>query len=249
MKMIFALAFVSLFAMSNEQSVDNKPDVIKQRVVLGVVEFPPLVMKDTTTLKCHGDIIDAISALLTKLNYEVRVECAPPARLFERVRTGVVDLTINVKGTRALDDNVIFLDKPVVFLSTLLVSNKKRLNEKSVAAVRGYDFLGMRKELQEEGYTFFDMANASETIQLFEMHRTAHLLTYEAPYMFYVANNGSTVSELLVSQRRNIPSFLAVSKTSDQKDSLITNLEQAMMDISSYSILDFYKKNNFSIED
>ena len=248
MKMIFALAFISLFALSAEHTVVNMPDATKQRVVLGVVEFPPLVMKDPTTMKCHGEIIDTIDALLIKLNYEVRVECAPPARLFERVRKGVVDLTINVKGTRALDDNVIFLDKPVVFLSTLLVSNKKRLNEKSVAAVRGYDFLGLRKELLDEGYTFFDMANASKAIQLFEMHRTAHLLTYEAPYMFYVAINGSTVSELLVSQRRNIPSFLAVSKTSNQKDSLITNLEQAMIDISSYSIIDFYKKNNFSIE-
>ena len=64
------------YCASSEENLKTK-----KSITLGVVEFPPLVIKEPDSSRCHGVAIDATVAILTKMNYNVLVECMPPARL------------------------------------------------------------------------------------------------------------------------------------------------------------------------
>ncbi|WP_412726028.1 hypothetical protein [Alteromonas sp. D210916BOD_24] len=194
-------------------------------IVLGVIEFPPLVIKDKDANRCYGDGVESASRLLAHMGYRVLVECLPPARLFQLVGSGEVDATINVRGTSSLDNKVHFVDIPFDFLSLVMITNKEKANEKSVAAIRGYDYLGLRHALLEDGYTFFDMATSSEAIHLFEIGRTSALVTYEGPYNYYIQQFGATVPQTVVTRRRDIPTFLAISNHSKYHQQLVTDLK------------------------
>lgn len=199
-----------------------------QKVVLGVVEFPPLVIKNKETQDCYGEAVTISRTILELVGYQVEVECPPPARLFERIRKGHVDITLNVKGTKAIENTVTFIEKPFSYLSIVLMTNSKLKNNKTVAAIRGYDYVGMRQELEREGYTFFDMPNSSDAIQLFQFGRTSHLATYEAPYLFHIKSHANNIDDLVVSLRKDIPTFLAISNASTKKEELSDKLSRLL---------------------
>lgn len=230
------ILFFWMCSASSQENVKLKPSI-----TLGVVEFPPLVIKDPKSSRCHGEAIDASLALLTKLNYKVSVECMPPARLFERVKTGKVDLTINVRGTSALDNNVTFIENPFVDLSIVLMQNNRLSDVKSVSAIRGYDYLGIRQALIKEGFEFFDMATSSEAIHLFDVGRTSHLISYKQPYLFYIESFGSRLTDVVASERLTVPSYFAVSNYSVYRDELIDSLSLATSQNQNSTVIESYR--------
>jgi len=227
------------YCASSEENLKTK-----KSITLGVVEFPPLVIKEPDSSRCHGVAIDATVAILTKMNYHVLVECMPPARLFERVKTGKVDLTINVRGTSALDQNATFIDAPFVYLSIVLLHNGQLADDKSISAIRGYDYLGIRQALQQEGFEFFDMPTSSGAIHLFDVGRTSYLISYKQPYQFYTEALGSRLVEVSISDKLTIPSYFAVSNHSRYKDELVDSLNLVTTHISDSTILESYRSAN-----
>ena len=219
--MAVVLLLLASFVEAQETSIPLEND---NTIVLGVVEFPPLVIKDPVGFGCHGEAVTISRTILELVGYKVEVECPPPARLFERIRKGKVDITVNVKGTKALDNNVTFVEKPFSHLSLVLMTNTGAGGDKTVAAIRGYDYVGLRQELVDSNYTFFDMPNSTDAIQLFQFGRTTHLLTYEAPYLYHIERVPDNVSDLAVSMRRNIPTFFAISNKSERKTELLEKL-------------------------
>ncbi len=223
--MFLKCSIAVLLCMFTSLSYSQEKEFTKDNtVVLGVVEFPPLIIKDNEGVSCHGEAVTISRAILELAGYKVEIECPPPARLFERVRKGEIDITVNVKGTKALDNNVTFVEKPFSYLSLVLMTNSGLSGEKTVAAIRGYDYVGLRQELEQQGYTFFDMPNSTDAIQLFQFGRTTHLATYEAPYRYHIERVPDNISELAVSMRRNIPTFFAISNMSDRKVELFNKL-------------------------
>lgn len=215
------LLFLSSFVNGQEA---NEPLSKDNTIVLGVVEFPPLVIKNNEGFGCHGDAVTISRTILELVGYKVIVECPPPARLFKRIRQGKVDITLNVKSTKALEDHVTFVEKPFSYLSLVLLTNTHLEGSKTVAAIRGYDYVGLRQELTDSDYTFFDMPNSTDAIQLFQFGRTTHLVTYEAPYLYHIDRVTDNISGLTVTMRRDIPTFFAVSDKSQKKDELLEKL-------------------------
>ena len=165
----------------------------------------------------------------------------PPARLFERVKTGKVDLTINVRGTSALDSNVTFIENPFVNLSIVLMQNNSLSDVKSVSAIRGYDYLGIRQALIKEGFEFFDMATSTEAIHLFDVGRTSHLISYKQPYLFYIESFGSRLTDVVASERLTVPSYFAVSNYSVFRDELIDSLSLATSQNQNSTVIESYR--------
>jgi polar amino acid transport system substrate-binding protein len=240
-----SIAFIFwLFASSVYAQNAHDPMEDDNTVVLGVVEFPPLVIKDDEGFSCHGDAVTISRTILELAGYKVEVECPPPARLFERVRKGDIDLTVNVKGTKALDNNVTFVEKPFSYLSIVLMTNSGLSGQKTVAAIRGYDYVGLRQELVDDGYTFFDMPNSTDAIQLFQFGRTTHLATYEAPYLYHIERVPDNISDVAVSMRRDIPTFFAISNNSARKDELLKKLTHLFSLSSSRTVIEQMKTRN-----
>ena len=211
-----------IFAASLPLSVFAQEEV--KTVTLGIVVFPPLVIKESETGRCYGEVVEMSSKLLKQLGYEMSIECIPPIRLFERVKQGEIDLTVNVKGTAALDDHATFIDKPVTNLTLMRVTNNARLNEKSIAGIRGYDYVGERIRLVEEGYEFVDMPSSVDSIKFFLFDRTANLITYERPFYYFLGDNELNDRTSSITLKKNIPTFFAVSLQSKYKDDLLEKL-------------------------
>lgn len=207
-------------------------------VTLGIVVFPPLVIKDSETGRCYGEVVEMSSKILTQFGYSMKIECIPPIRLFQRVKKGEIDITVNVKGTAALDNHATFIDKPVTNLIIVKVANKARSNEKSIAAIRGYDYVGERKRLIEEGYYFVDMPSSVDSIKLFLFDRTANLITYERPFYYFLGNKQLSKETNSITLRKNIPTFFAVSHQSKFKDDLLQKLENYSQSVNEETIME-----------
>lgn len=207
-------------------------------VTLGIVVFPPLVIKDSETGRCYGEVVEMSSQILKQFGYNIKIECIPPIRLFERVKKGEIDITVNVKGTAALDNHATFIDKPVTNLIILKVANRARLNEKSIAAIRGYDYVGERKRLIEEGYYFVDMPTSVDSIKLFLFDRTANLITYQRPFYYFLGDKPLSKETNSITLRKNIPTFFAVSHQSKFNDELLQKLENYSQAVNEETIME-----------
>ncbi|WP_394223161.1 hypothetical protein [Alteromonas gracilis] len=244
MKRILVNSCCLIFALLTFCVQPQEQPLKKKSITLGVVEFPPLVIKGSDNVKCYGEAVDASIAILSQLQFNVNVECMPPARLFERVKTGKVDLTINVQGTSALDQNATFLKTPFVNLSIVLLRNKMVGDDKSISAIRGYDYLGIRQTLQTQGFTFFDMATSTDAIHLFDIGRTSHLISYKQPYLHYINKQRGALPNIEMSEQLSVQSYFAISNTGKYKDDLVRQLEKATDNVDNSTILEFFRSTN-----
>lgn len=201
-----------------------KAELPIKKLVLGVVQFPPLIVLDSNNYECVGPAIDTSKTLLESIGYAVSVQCIPAARLYNLIERGTVDITINVRSTGALINNVQFIDTPFSYLSLGLVKNLSLEDDKSVAAIRGFDYLGLRNELIGKGFTFFDLPSSNDAINLFIHGRTANLLTYLGPYDYYLDKQPITFLETKIVHRKKVPTYFAISRASRYRESLIAAL-------------------------
>lgn len=208
---------VSLQCAYATQNEFAEPDTL----VLGVVQFPPLIIRDLKNYRCYGSTIDHSTAILEELGYQVHVECMPAARLFTLVEAGKVDVTINISTTGALENKVTIIYPPYTYLSIVLANHAEKSDGETVAAIRGYDYTGLRQELVKQGYTFIDVPSSLDAINLFLHNRTSSLISYLRPYEYYLDNRVPDKSVKTHHIKRDIPTYFAISRTSKWHDELI----------------------------
>ncbi|WP_051275561.1 substrate-binding periplasmic protein [Aestuariibacter salexigens] len=208
---VFFAAVLGAFPLAH---ADEKPVV-----TLGLLVFPPEVVVDSETGKCLGEVID-ISKLVLK-NFNVDVVCAPPARIYRLLEQGVVDLTINIKTTDALQDKVKFTNIPYRFLVTNLYGHKDKQDAGSVSAIRGFDYNGTRGKLASDGYQFIDLPTSTDAIRMFARGRSEYLLSYESPVKFLLDEFPEKYS---VKTLQSVPTFYAVSNVSPHQEQLLQRL-------------------------
>jgi polar amino acid transport system substrate-binding protein len=196
----------------------------------GVAVFKPYSSIDESTGRCVGIGFDATKQLLKTYNIEINPSCASPARIYRSLSNGKVDLSLNIKSTLAVQDNVTFTTIPFDALILNFHTNPdiNNVNNK-IAAIRGYDYHGFRDSLIQKGFEFVDVSNVEDAIRIFANKRTKYLLSYEGPLKAYVeskdeSNNkielltlNNAKSELLIA----IPTHYAISKKSPHHDILV----------------------------
>jgi polar amino acid transport system substrate-binding protein len=135
--------------------------------------------------------------------------------------SGDLDLTINVKTTQGLVNNADFFPKPFSVL-TLALYNYANATEKSISAIRAFDYNGYRDKLQNDGFRFIDVPTAEDAVELFVRRRSQHLISYKTPYDYYLmANDVKFETQVNTTVLQNIPTYIAISRMSAHRLKLL----------------------------
>lgn len=210
-------------------------------VTMGGHYFPPYMVSDEAGDNCGGEAVDMTRKILAEVNIDMQLVCASPARIFRLLMSGEVDFTINIKSTRALSEGVEFVDPPYTQLKLMLYENSlvgQDEFDKTVAAIRGFDYHGFRQNLSEQGFRFIDMPDSISAVKMFLAGRSSGLISYEAPYDYYLSthswlhpNKGSAA--LLTS----VDSHYVISAQSLIKE----RLKQALINYADKHHLQYYQ--------
>ena len=160
----------------------------RESVTLGTLVFPPHARIDELTNKCVGGFVTITKKILADYNLDVDVVCAPPIRIYRLLASADVDFTINIKSTKALPLDIVFVETPFSMLNLEFYTHKNTQAIKTVAAIRGFGYHGFRTKLIEEGYEFFDLPTSTAAIQLFLKKRSSHLISYRSPVESYITD-------------------------------------------------------------
>ena len=207
---------------------------------LGVHNFPPyFVMTDNAN--CSGEAVELSRRLLQSDDIKLTTVCATPARLYKMLQSGEVDLTINIKHTQALPDNVSFIAPPYVQLSLILLTHGAavaREKQPTIAAIRGFDYHGQRQLLSEKGYNLIDLPDSISAVEMFIKSRSSALLTYKAPFNHYLLQHNLPFAKHYQCQLlEHIDAFYVISEQSTHKNYIDEKLtEHARREQLSYFI-------------
>lgn len=223
---------------------DIKPTgVVKQLIRMGVHNFPPeffMQQHNGEAARCGGPGVEQTANILATAQLTLEAVCVTPARMYLLLQNGEIDLSINIKSTKALQQTKPqqahrFATPAYMDLQLMLYSHGHSSNtpgNDSVAAIRGFDYLGQRQLLSARGFNFMDVSDATSAIELFLHFRTAHLISYSAPFDSYLAEKAHTVTPPAVnpatwqsSKLATVPAFYVISAKSPQRDLLLQTIE------------------------
>ena len=193
----------------------------------GVAIFKPYSSIDKNTRECTGIGFAVTKKLLQPKAIQINNSCAAPARIYRSLSSGLVDLSLNIKSTLAVQDKVTFTTIPFDALMLNFYTNPDNAQvDKRIAAIRGYDYNGFRETLTQQGFELVDVSNSEDAIRIFANKRTKYLLSYKGPFEDYTKNQKSQ-KELLTLNRAHtellvaIPTYYAISKASAHHDVLV----------------------------
>jgi polar amino acid transport system substrate-binding protein len=180
---------------------------------------------------CFGEAVDLTREILETADIKVIAVCAPAARLYRMLGNGEIDLTINIKQTKALPANVSFIEPPYTQLSLVLLSHVtaavalNSVEKPTIAAIRGFDYSGQRQRLSAQGYQFVDLPDSIDAVEMFIKGRSNALLTYEAPFNFFMTQRYLPIATIYDRQLLDtLNTYYAISNTSLHK----TYIQQAL---------------------
>ncbi len=201
--------------------VNAEPAPLKQ-VTFGAVVFPPYVTKDAHTQTCSGEAITTTREILVDYGLSLQVVCASALRIFRLMETAEVDLTVNVKSTRAMPPGTLFSGQPFTRLFVDLYTHQADTGPDSVAAIRGYDYHGYRQDLERRGFSFVDLPDGLDAVEMFLKGRTKHLISYRGPFVHRLSMltdaGPKDISRLPLA---SVDSYYAISANSPYKDMLL----------------------------
>ena len=214
----------------------------------GVAIFKPFSSIDEKTGECVGIAFAVTKKLLESKSIQLDFSCAAPARIYRSLSSGIVDLSLNIKSTLAVQDKVTFTTIPFDALILNFYSNTDNAQtDKRIAAIRGYDYNGFRETLAQQGFEFVEVSNSEDAIRIFANKRTKYLLSYKGPFEDYAANQTSQTETLTLTNAHTellaaIPTYYIISKASAHHDALVnafSEIEEAATDREFH--LDAYK--------
>lgn len=221
--MPFAKSRLQILLMALLLTFFNTPPVKSEEVptvTMGALLFSPDIRIDENGV-CVGDSIDVSRFILAQHGINMNVVCAPPIRMYRLVQNGEVDFTINIQSTTALKPFVKFVDPPYALLSLNHYKHNVASRAKSIAAIRGFDYNGFRKQFEEQNFEFIDLPTASAALQVFLKKRSASLLSYEATVRFAQINEGAEVpSSVTITPLLQILTHYAIAEKSPNFDLL-----------------------------
>jgi polar amino acid transport system substrate-binding protein len=205
--------FLLLF-LSTSISAGNK-------VTFGILVFPPHSKLDELTNKCVGPFITITEKILAEYDINVDVVCAPPIRIYRLLENGDVDFTINIKSTKGLPKDIIFVDTPFSTLKLDLYTHNNANSMKSIAAIRGFGYQGFRTKLMAQGYEFFDLPTSTSAIQLFLKKRSSHLISYRSPVDYYIGEKKLNIKDgVSVLPLITVPTYYGIAGQSPHLEKL-----------------------------
>lgn len=156
----------------------------RPKISVGLIVFPPMVEKSNDGI-CSGNAIEQINSVLPETEYDLSIYCTTPARVYRDLASGKIDVTVNVKSTESLGENVYFSKEPLYILEVKLYTAIDA-KASSVSAIRFFNYHGMRDKLLAENYQFQDHTNSKEAITVFIRGGSDALISYRTPFEYYL---------------------------------------------------------------
>ena len=88
----------------------SSPISARGNVTLGILVFLPHSRIDDVTNECVGRFVNFTEKILAEYSINLDVVCAPPIRIYQLLKNADVDFTINIKSTKALPKDIVFVD-------------------------------------------------------------------------------------------------------------------------------------------
>ncbi len=249
-----ALVAVLMMTLTTAVQADSQAAANPAKAVIriGVHNFPPeffMQQHAGEPARCGGPGVEQTARILATAQLTLEAVCVTPARMYLLLQSGEIDLSINIKSTRALQQAKAlpahqFASPAYMNLQLMLYSHHRRSQapaNDSIAAIRGFDYLGQRQLLSARGFTFMDVSDATSAIELFLHFRTEHLISYSAPFDSYLTNRDLAAnnhpqpageSKPAVeptpwhsNQLATVPAFYVISAKSPQRDLLRQTIE------------------------
>jgi polar amino acid transport system substrate-binding protein len=211
----------------------NDIDGLQQRLIVnvGLTVFPPFIQEDEAG-NCTGTTIDKIISTFPSEQYQVNIYCSTPARVYRDLANSKIDLTVNVKSTKSMIDDVYFSEVPAVTLEVLLISYPEK-KVKSIAAIRQFSYGDTRETLEKQGLLILDQANSKEAVTVFLRGGTDAIVTYRSPFYFYsdeILNKNSLVERDMIFNEVSlgeVGAFFVVNRNSKNALRLIEIINEA----------------------
>lgn len=239
---ITLVGMIAVFLMPARADNQSAAATTKPVIRIGVHNFPPeFFMQQPTNgpVRCGGPGVEQTAKILASAQLMLEAVCVTPARMYLLLQTGEIDLSINIKSTKALlhtnpQQAPRFASPAYMDLKLMLYSHSRSSKapaNDSVAAIRSFDYQGQRQLLSARGFSFIDVSDATSAIELFLHYRTEHLISYSAPFDSYLtqsypSNKSIPASPLWQSsQLATVPAFYVISAQSPQRDLLLQTIE------------------------
>jgi hypothetical protein len=212
----------------------------KTAVNIGLTIFPPTVETDRDG-NCFGEGVDLFHDIFSPDKYILNIYCATPARVYRDFANGKIDITVNVKSTESLSQNVLFSDIPYINLQVMLYSNNLQPNG-TIAAIRQFNYHGAKQNLIDMGYVMLNQANSKEAFTVFWRGGAQGLISYKMPYEHYykllkdAARLGAFEGQITAQELVTVPSYFVVNKTNAQAESLLKRINE--FNLSRMALLD-----------
>ncbi len=187
----------------------------KQNITFGMGVFPPAYVVDLETGRCSGSLTDTLNKIFTGSGFSLTLICASPSRVYRMIENGEIDLTINITATDQLEGLVTFVTPPYQDLSISLFTHKNSQSSKVISAVRGYQYNGQRKRLQNLGFEFYDLPDTASSLRFFMKKRSTYLLSYQVPIIYMLNQKHNNVKHEIVEEKiSSLPTYFAITNTS-----------------------------------
>jgi len=196
---------------------------------MGIHNFPPDFVVSTDGKSCSGEGYLLAQQVFAQAGFKLKAVCTTPARMYLLLDQGEVDFSINVKTTAAISKKHTFVEPAYMPMQLMLYSHSLSSTapqDKTVAAIRSFDYLGQRQQLLQQGYQLVDMPDSISAVQLFLHQRTQHLISYQGPFVAY-ADKQSTdvVTGLKQKKLAEIDAYFVVSAASADHQRIIEVLQ------------------------
>ncbi len=230
MKLRLCVLFSYCFLFNSSQALSEQ-----QTITFGAALFPPSAYFDNTTGQCIGENIDVTKKIMAQYNVKLEIVCALPIRMYRLVEHAEVDFTVNVKSTRALKPYVEFIDPPLKQLVINLYRYGRNSEFKNIAAIRGFDYHGIRQQFVDQKYAFIDLPTAQSALQIFLKRRSDGLISYQSNIGHLQKQITLRFpSEITVTPLLKVDAFYAISKGSEK------------FDLVKFILNDYAQKHNLS---
>jgi len=233
---ITALVITALLHSSNSFASTAAPaataSTAKVTIRMGVHHFPPdfILSSHQGKQRCDGPGVARTRRILASQQLELQTYCVTPARMYLLLDKGELDLAINIKSTKALQQQQHLFASPAYSELELMLYSHSRSSQaprdNSVAAIRAFDYQGQRQAFQARGFRLIDLPDATSAIELFAHERSQHLLTYQGPLLAHLAAQGKPVPTNWRREKlAQIPTFYVISALSPHQQLLLQTLQ------------------------
>ncbi|MBE0362051.1 hypothetical protein PULV_a3735 [Pseudoalteromonas ulvae UL12] len=197
------------------------------QLTFGLYPFPPDITQNQHG-ECEGPAVAQLKKLFLFSEQPLKILCVTPARLYKLFANGKVDMLLNIASTKALQGQSVIVKPQFHYINLAFATNKAMAEQKTVSAIRGYNYEGQREVLEQRGYEFVELKNGVDALELFALGRVAHHIGYiqHKEMLNFHDTKHLKLDQIEFNSLELIPTYIHISKKSPHLETINAYLTQ-----------------------